>query len=361
VDALNATNEAGEKLGPTLVDASGKIDTTSAAGSRLFDSITGLNDEMLLAIQRADEQAKAQGRSGISMEEAAAAAQPYIDKLWEAGNQAGLSAPQIQGLVDTMLATPSVVAFALTDNGTVDAEKLRLIDLASQIIATPDKTFEVSSDDFPGLAAALAALGIDITSLPAGQVKVIKDDGSFYAAEVALENLARQREVRLVVNEVSSSGNPIYQQGNRRLEQFGDFLSHGIPQTFGLGGFPSGIYKGRPGGIVKFAEPWLPWEAYISPDSGARDKNIGIAHEALKRMGAPAVPAPQVGYATGAFLEGATIATPRILDQQAYAALLGETPTRPPVQVSFINPVVRDLDREAWEAAQIIGGFGDDV
>lgn len=203
-EVFSQTDEAGNKLAASLVSASGEIDTTTAAGRGLYDEVDRLNDQMLDAILTADEAAKAQGRNGASMEEAAAAAQPYIDKLRTIGSESGLSDEQVQGLIDTMLATPSVVAFALTDDGTIDANRLRLVDLAQQIIDTPDKQFEVSSDDFPGLAAALDALGIDITTLPEGQVRVMMDNGSVQAVEDTLAQLTRTRYAAIASYAVNS-------------------------------------------------------------------------------------------------------------------------------------------------------------
>lgn len=192
-DVFAVTDDNGKKLAQTLVDASGAIDTSTAAGRALFDETSRLNDQMLDAILREDELAKKRGETGVSTERATEVAQPYIDRLKEIAAQSGLSQEQVDGLVRTMLETPEVVAFLVDDNGTIDVKKQQLLTLAQDILATPDKNFEVSSDDFPGLAAALAALGIDIKTLPAGQVKVRKDDGSFITVENALNNLARSR------------------------------------------------------------------------------------------------------------------------------------------------------------------------
>lgn len=48
---------------------------------------------------------------------------------------------------------------------------------------------------------------------------------------------------------------------------------------------PSGIYKGG-SEIHKFAEKSLPWETYISPALGARDRNLAIWEETGTRLGA---------------------------------------------------------------------------
>lgn len=94
----------------------------------------------------------------------------------------------------------------------------------------------------------------------------------------------------------------------------GDFFSHS-PTGFAAGGFPSGIYAGTAGSIHKFAEPWLPWESYISGDPGRRDRNVGIWEKTGEKLGVwqqggLAAPAPviQVGAApTQVSLAGAEL------------------------------------------------------
>lgn len=208
-----ATNDAGENLARGLVDGAGKIDTTTAAGRALFDEVGRLNDQMLDAILLADKDAKARGETGVSMDTARDIASRYQGTLRDLAGQAGLSEEQMSGLVTTMLSTPEVVAYAVTDDGTVDANKLRLIDLATQIIATPDKQFSIKSEDFPGLMDALRSLGFEITHLPDGTVSVKKDGVSFTSVEEQLNNLARERTayIRTLVQTTGIGGVPVNQ------------------------------------------------------------------------------------------------------------------------------------------------------
>lgn len=189
-----ATNDAGERLAIGLVDGAGKIDTTTAAGRALFDEVGRLNDQMLDAILLADKDAKARGEAGVSMETARDIAARYQGTLRNLATDAGLSEEQMAGLITTMLSTPEVVAYAVTDDGTIDANKLRMVDLASQILATPDKQFSVSNDDMPALMEALGVLGVKIESLPDGTVSVKKDDVSFGTVEAELNRIARERQ-----------------------------------------------------------------------------------------------------------------------------------------------------------------------
>jgi hypothetical protein len=72
-----------------------------------------------------------------------------------------------------------------------------------------------------------------------------------------------------------------------------------MTRAFADGGFASGIYAGRPGSIHKFAEPETIWEAYISGKPDQRDRNIGIAYDALNRLGA----APQQTQAAPVYVQ----------------------------------------------------------
>ncbi|MEW1706991.1 tape measure protein [Microbacterium sp. NPDC089190] len=188
-----ATNDAGERLASGLVNGAGQIDTTTAAGRALFDEVGRLNDQMLDAILIADKDAKARGESGVSMETAREIASRYQGTLRDLASEAGLSEEQVSGLIATMLSTPEVVAYAVTDDGTIDANKLRMVDLATQILATPDKQFEIRNEDAPALMEALRVLGVTIQTLPNGTVSVKKDDVTFGTVESALNAIARDR------------------------------------------------------------------------------------------------------------------------------------------------------------------------
>lgn len=207
-ESFAQVDDAGNRLAPTLVSAAGAIDTTTAAGIALYDGVSRLNDAMLDEILAADAAAKKNGEHGVSMDEAREIASKYQDRLRGLGEEAGLSDEQMSGLVATMLQTPEVVAFMVDDSGTIDAEQLRLIDLATRIIATPDGSFEVHEDSIPGLMEALRVLGVDITTLPEGSVKVKKDDGTFITVQDAINGLTKSRTVT-VFTQWAGSGAPV--------------------------------------------------------------------------------------------------------------------------------------------------------
>jgi len=109
-------------------------------------------------------------------------------------------------------------------------------------------------------------------------------------------NSGRQIPLRITAEGISSITLP---NGMTASSNFsGGFYEKAKPRAFAAGGFASGIYPGQAGGIHKFAEGHLPWEAYISPDPAYRDKNLKILDEVGHRLGAwqrpQASAAPQV-------------------------------------------------------------------
>lgn len=82
----------------------------------------------------------------------------------------------------------------------------------------------------------------------------------------------------------------------------GNLYDRGV-QQFYAGGFASGIYSGKLGGIHKFAESEMgvPWETYISGRAADRSRNIGIWQETGRRLGVADGPsADAIGSAVAA-------------------------------------------------------------
>jgi TP901 family phage tail tape measure protein len=90
--------------------------------------------------------------------------------------------------------------------------------------------------------------------------------------------------------------------------------ANGNMHAYANGGFASGIYAGRAGGIHKFAEPETKWEAYISGKAGQRQRNLGIWADAGRRLGAgdymqaPAATGTSTVQAAAPALDGVSIA-----------------------------------------------------
>lgn len=147
-------------------------------------------------------------------------------------------------------------------------------------------------------------------------------------------NTGKQIPLRITAEGISSITLP---NGMTASSNFsGGFYEKAKPKAFAAGGFASGIYPGQAGGIHKFAEGHLPWEAYISPDPAYRDKNLKILDE--------------VGYRLGAWQHASTSAAP------VYAP---PAPSAAPVTYApVINQRPGVSDRRIAQVAQEQFAFG---
>lgn len=349
-DAFAATDENGNALASTLVSQAGAIDQTTRAGLNLHDQVTRLNDDMLTAIQLAVDEAKARGDVAGAMDAGVAAAQPYIDKLRAIADEAGLSEEQIDGMIATMFDTPEVVAFAVTDEGTMTVKQKEALALAQQILNTPDGTFTVSSSSFPGLMSQLQQLGIKTTTLPDGTVTVIRDDGSFVTVERSLNNLARSRTVRFYAD---GSGMSI---GGRDVTPYATGGAVSGPGTGTSDSIPALLSNGEH--VLTAAE------VAAAGGHGAVMQIRAALRSGVARLatgGAVGLAAPMQApiYAATA-APTASLSSPGVerLIQEVRAqgdelrALRGAL-GRP--NVAFHNPVSKDVTADAWEAAQLLG------
>ncbi|KQR23173.1 tape measure protein [Microbacterium sp. Leaf151] len=222
-DVLSAARDAGQDLN-ALVLPTGEIDTATAAGSRLRDTIKSVSDEMKTSMIQAQEESEAQRGRNMTLDETRELYGQYADKVRGVAKEAGLSDEAVDRMTQTMLGVPEVLQYLITSDGTVDAETQRVLNLAGQILATPNGSFEVTEDDIGPLTTLLQQLGIDILGLPEGTVRVKKDDGSITTVEDALNNVARDRTayIRLVTT-TGLGGVPVNQPppGISKLEKAG--------------------------------------------------------------------------------------------------------------------------------------------
>jgi tape measure domain-containing protein len=297
-EAFALTNENGELLFKTVVDGAGKLDLSSRAGLNLNDQMLRASDGMLQAMQSASDLAKANGDTAGAQDAATAAGKAYEDQLYLTLKAAGLTDEQAQGLIATYLATPEVVATLITDNGSIDSVNQGLLSLAEQIMKTPDKSITLSEPFSPEIMENLANLGFTVTTLPDGRVNV--SAAGVEAAEAAITNLVRSRTVQ--VNFLAAPGAAFNQAppGIARPSANGNIFEGGT-QAFANGGFPSGIYKGRPGGIHKFAEAETVREAFISDKPGQKSRNLDILARVAQWFDAEVVPVGGSRNTSGAF------------------------------------------------------------
>lgn len=308
-EGLAKTDENGVKLWQSMVDGAGALNTNTRAGLDFFHSLEDQNDGMLSAIQNAYDLAAANGDTEAATAAATAAGDNWIATLRTTMEQAGLTGPQIDALIGTYLDVPSVVATLLTDNGTIDAAKQKALELANQLLATPNKEIIVTEPMSPGIRARLIALGYQVKTLPDGTIQVsIPNQGT---AEQILSNLARNRTA-IITAQIKQTGADAGQV-KAAYNENGNFYQRGIVQAFEDGGFArpdSGIYAGRPGGILMFAEPNVPWEAFISGKAGQEARNRRVLESAAQKLNMQVIPAgSQRRTAVTAFEDGGFVGT----------------------------------------------------
>lgn len=155
----------------------------------------------------------------------------------------------------------------------LEAGRQRLIDMLEQL--------NITGDEAEAYADRLGLIPENIDSA----VNLLGWDAAMAQARAVAEeirNIPGSRDV--VINQV------VRETGAPRGEVGAAYNANGglYDYAFAEGGFAPGIYAGTPKAIHKFAEQETLWEAYISGKPDQRERNIGIAHESLDRLGAPA-------------------------------------------------------------------------
>lgn len=163
-------------------------------------------------------------------------------------------------------------------NGVIQAGRDRLVEMLDKFGITGDAAQAYA--DRLGLIPGSVSTAVELNTATATQTMAEFMDrwnGAYIRTD-------------LLVNSPGSSGlGPV--KGNYS----GGLYEQAKPKMFEAGGFASGIFAGRAGGIHKFAEESLPWEAYISPHPAHRQKNLQILDEVGYRLNAwerPSVSAP---------------------------------------------------------------------
>lgn len=183
-----------------------------------------------------------------------------------------------------------------------------------EVVEINDKTAMVYGNN----ADAQAKIDDVIAKGIPGKTSIIDaNDAAFWARWAVIEAAAPIRKVVEIVESVVSATDS---------SATGNLFQGGEAQAFATGGMPSGFYKAPPGqaAIHKFAERELPWEAYISPKPGYRQRNINIALESLKRLAFPVVPASHL-RGVPAFATGGMSAQRPSEASHAFPALAGES------------------------------------
>lgn len=140
-----------------------------------------------------------------------------------------------------------------------------------------------------GNADAAQALTDKVYAIPSQKEINIIDNAAnakanLDALQARIDSLTDKKTIQIVqeIHTVLSQNTVV--DGRGAGQASGGFWENGI-QTFADGGFASGIYRGRPGGLIRFAEQETGWEAFISGKPGKEDRNRQVALAALDRLG----------------------------------------------------------------------------
>lgn len=276
-----------------FVGANGEFDLATEGGLELHDSLTGVRDGMYAAMEAAAQAKIAQGDYAGAQRDAKAAGDLWIENLKAQLTQAGLTDAQIQGLIQQYGLLPETVSTLLVLEGATTTEQ-QLLAINAQAEGLPPET-EMDITTGPLTDETLEALeeaGLQVDKLEGGkQVRITGNASQFFTL---MEEVVKPRTA--FVNVVARTGGRstvgINAEANGGLWSRGvkAFANGGLVRKYAnggaeTGGVPSGIYNGRPGGIIKFAEPETNWEAYISGKNGQENRNRRIAATAVQRLG----------------------------------------------------------------------------
>lgn len=252
------------------------------------------------------------------------------------GNEEAIEALRQMGYAVTE--SPDGKTVTITSQGS-DVVTSQLNEIAN--LQPPDKLFQIDAN------AADAYSKIDGVNVKVVDKKtaVVWGNNSDATAKIEAINKKRADDKTVTIKGDASNFNSVWgsvvgkvgeawvnifgRKGNAAGGMYSAFYQGGAVQArqFAAGGFPSGMYQGVVGGIKKsgidgtphvFAERELgvPWEAYISGNPSFRERNIGLALEALRRLAFPVIPATALGgvrqFAAGGGIPPRSTPTPAV-------------------------------------------------
>lgn len=245
-----------ERMAAEMEALAEQAQATEDAITAAKDAITNFGDTTLNANESQRAFQEAVDAATASLEENG----KTLDVTTEAGrnNQSALD-----DLAQTA-ADAAVAAYELSGNeqqlkADLDAARDSLVDQAQK--------FGMTKTEAEAYADAVLATPKEVETL----VKL--NDTEAKAKLAALKRTIASMASFVITADVRSS-NPFYaNRENGGVEEYAD------------GGIREGIYRGRPGGLIKFAEPTTGWEAFVSGKPGMENRNRGILMEAADRLG----------------------------------------------------------------------------
>lgn len=259
-----ATAEA-EAHADALTDLTGAADDTTFAIDDTADAVRSLGDAMLDSRGSARDYYDALDELTSSLEENG----NTLDITTEAGrsNEAAID-NIVQRTKEWSAAVLEQTGDQAQANQVVADGRQKLIEMLAQFGITGQ-----AAEDY------VNSLGL----IPENVDTAVELNG-IDTAEAELANLTRTRAVRVVVN---ATGAPSYLLNGPYASADGNLFDHQqqMIRAFANGGMETGIYPGRPGGLLKFAEEETKWEAFISGKPGQEERNRQITLDAAQRLG----------------------------------------------------------------------------
>ena len=202
---------------------------------------------------------------------------------------------EFQASIDDV--TESIAANGATLDLNTDAgrsNEAALDDLTEATLNRAAAILEQTGSEEQAEAAIMA--GRDALILQLAAFGIVGDEAEAYADSLglvkgAVESIPVERTVKLVVEtwQAMADIEAFTQAVNGRTVGVNVVAmparANGGIEEYASGGVREGHYQGRPGGLIKFAEPETGWETFISGRPGYERQNIGYAIESLGRLG----------------------------------------------------------------------------
>ncbi len=263
--AADDNRSALDDISSAAADASGEISELSDAianfGRSQLDTRSALRD-FKDSIREATEAIAQNGATLDINTQAGSDNQAALDAIARSANEAAAAVYAQTGSVEETTAVLDEARSAYVEVARAAGDTRSEIEILSEsYLATPEViATEVQLSGVATAANTLAKFYAEWTNKPL----TVK----FFADTYGLDRAAAAAAARLTGQALASG------RENGGLEQYEN------------GGVREGIYRGRPGGILKFAEPNVPWEAFISGKPGQEQRNRAIWEESGRRLGA---------------------------------------------------------------------------
>ena len=255
-DATEASRRATEENEAALADLRGEAADAGGEISELADIIRGFGSASLNTrdasrqFQAAiDDATKALAENGATFDtntEAGRANEEALDQIARSARELAASILEETGSQEQATAA-------------IQAGRDALIAQATSANMSAEAAAKLADD--LGLIPANIATGVSVVGIPEAQGEI--------------DRFLRTNDGRTIRIGADFRGSPI---GLTARE-------NGGIEAYANGGIREGIYRGRPGGLIKFAEPSTRWEAFLSGKPGQERRNRALWAEAGARLG----------------------------------------------------------------------------